>query len=177
MTVLSPFYCRRVDGASPRRFLRFLGLTAASPLRVVVSPLRGDEFYNSAPRNGKPYNRACGALEMHPYPRLQRYFHLKVKRLTTFCASLTLLQNVFAVHPGGGKFALLSTSELISISRHKGTKTSPSGGGAVGRRGAFLSPVRAVGLFSSGRSPVVWFSLHCCHKLKLTPLPSTHSAP
>ena len=77
--------------------------------------------------------------------------------------------------PRRGKFALLSTSELISISRHKGAKTSPSGEGAVGRRGAFLSPVRAVGLFSSGRSPVVWFSLHCCHKPKLTPLPSTHS--
>ena len=34
-----------------------------------------------------------------------RDFHLKVKRLTTFCASLTLLQNVFAVHPGGGSFS------------------------------------------------------------------------
>ena len=88
---------------------------------------------------------------------------------------------------------------------HRGAKTSPSGGGAVGRRGAFLlwspcrgSPSRAkfvlslhtkgpsyespgrcseVGLFPYGRSPVVWFSLLCCHKLKLTPLPSTHSAP
>ena len=40
-------------------------------------------------------------VEMHPYPRLRRYFHLKVKRLTTFCASLALLQNVFAVHPKG----------------------------------------------------------------------------
>ena len=79
--------------------------------------------------------------------------------------------------PGGGKFALLSASELISISRHKGAKTSPSGGGAVGRRGAFQAPDRAVGLFSSGRSPVVWFSLRCCYKLKLSPLPSTHSAP
>ena len=27
--------------------------------KVVVSPLCGDEFYNSAPRNGKPYNRAA----------------------------------------------------------------------------------------------------------------------
>ncbi len=104
-------------------------------------------------RQRKPNNRACGALEMHPYPRLRRYF------------------------PRRGKFALLSASELISISRHKGAKTSPSGGGAVGRRGAFLSPVRAVGLFSSGRSLVVWFSIRGCHKLKLLPLPSTHSAP
>ena len=62
-------------------------------------------------RQRKPYNRACGALEMHPYPRLRRYFHLKVKRLTTFCASLTLLQNVFAVHPGGGS---LLYSQLLN---------------------------------------------------------------
>ena len=90
---------------------------------------------------------------MHPYPRLRRYFSRR------------------------GKFALLSASELISISRHKGAKTSPSreDAAAGGRRGAFPSPVRAVGLFSSGRSPVVWFSLSCCHKLKLSPLPSTHS--
>ena len=146
----------------------------------VVSP-DGDEFYNSASRNGKPYNRAYGALEMHPYPRLRRYF------------------------PRRGKFSCRSAFELISTLKHSVAKTSPSGGGAVGRRGAFLlwrpcsgSPSRAkfvlslhtkgpsyespgrcseVGLFSYGRSPVVWFSLLCCHKLKLMPLPSTHSAP
>ena len=33
-----------------------------------------------------------------PYPAAPD-FPLKGKRLTTFCASLTLLQNVFAVHP------------------------------------------------------------------------------
>ena len=43
------------------------------------------------------------------------------------------------------------------------------------KRGAFQAPARAVCLFSSGRSPVVWFSLRCCHKLTLTPLPSIHS--
>ena len=32
-------------------------------------------------RQRKPYNRACGALEMHPYPRLRRYFSTG-KRLT-----------------------------------------------------------------------------------------------
>jgi hypothetical protein len=31
------------------------------------------------------------------------------------------------------------------------------------------------GVHFLGRSPVVWFSLSCCHKLKLSPLPSTHS--
>jgi hypothetical protein len=49
----------------------------------------------------KPYNRACGAMEMSPPIPASRDFHLKVKRLTTFCASLALLQNVFAVHPKG----------------------------------------------------------------------------
>ena len=52
-------------------------------------------------------------------------------------------------------------------------ETPPIGG----KRGAFPAPVRAVGLFSSGRSPVVWFSLLCCHKLNLTPPLSTHSPP
>ena len=37
----------------------FLGLTAALPPRVAVSPLRSDEFCNSASQNGKPYNWAC----------------------------------------------------------------------------------------------------------------------
>ena len=37
--------------------------------------------------------------EMHPFCRLRRRLPLKGKRLTTFCASLALLQNVFAVHP------------------------------------------------------------------------------
>jgi len=41
-------------------------------------------------------------------------FHLKVKRLTTFCASLTLLQNVFAVQPEGQILAALYFVMLIS---------------------------------------------------------------
>ena len=51
--------------------------------------------------------------------------------------------------PRRGKFALCPAFELISISKHSAAKTSPSGGGAVGRRGAFP---RAIGA-------VVWFSL------------------
>ena len=35
-------------------------MTGPAGLKVVVSP-SGDEFYNSAPRNGKPYNRASPA--------------------------------------------------------------------------------------------------------------------
>ena len=33
-----------------------------------------ENLYNRASPVGKPYNRAFGAMEMHPYPRLRRYF-------------------------------------------------------------------------------------------------------
>ena len=66
----------------------------------------------------KPYNHALGVrenmptrlrlMEMHPF--CLRLLHLKVKRLTMICASLSLLQIMFAVHPGGG--GLLSTQRL-----------------------------------------------------------------
>ena len=77
----------------------------------------------TALRAGKPNNRAFGAWEIHPYPRLRRYF------------------------PRRGKSSLPSASELISISRHKAAKTSPSGGGAVGRRGEFPSNVARFACF------------------------------
>ena len=38
-------------------------------------------------------------LRGSPLIRLRRTFHLKVKRLTMICASLALLQIMFAVHP------------------------------------------------------------------------------
>ena len=81
---------------------------------------------------GKQANRPAGREtiqprlwreEMHPYPRLRRYF------------------------PRRGKSSLPSASELISISRHKAAKTSPSGGGAVGRRGEFPSNVARFACF------------------------------
>ena len=40
-----------------------------------------------------------GSLRSPPPIRLRRTFHLKVKRLTMICASLALLQIMFAVHP------------------------------------------------------------------------------
>ena len=70
----------------------------------------------------KPYNRACGAMEMPPIPA-SRDFHLKVKRLTTFCASLALLQNVFAVHPKGKHvtgFSVVYDSLRIQFLCHPG---------------------------------------------------------
>ena len=159
----------------------------SQPKLALSLPIKGPSFCRltvfggSAAKGSENQTTGLRPLEMHPYPRLRRYF------------------------PRRGKFSCRSAFELISTLKHSVAKTSPSGGGAVGRRGAFLlwSPCRgspsrakfvlslhtkgpsyespgrcrAVGLFSSGRSPVVWFSLHCCHKLKLTPLPSTHSAP
>ena len=62
-------------------------MTAASPLRVVVSPCWAMSFIILLRRMENLHNRAS-PVEMHPYPRLRRYFHLKVKRLTTFCALL-----------------------------------------------------------------------------------------
>ena len=127
--------------------------------RLTVSRLKGRPFYVQAMgqlRLTCTFSAECAQrAEMHPYPRLRRYF------------------------PRRGKFALHSASELISTSRHSAARISPFGGDAAagGRRGAFPSPVRAVCLFSSGQSPVVWFSLRCCHKLRLIPSPSTHSAP
>ena len=100
----------------------------------------------------KPYNRACGAWKCTPFGAAHHF-------------------------PRRGKFSRRSASELISISRHKGAKTSPSGGRCRRQKGCISNARRAVCLFSSGRSPVVWFSLRGCHKLNLTPPPSTHSAP
>ena len=50
--------------------------------------------------------------------------------------------------PGGGSLLSAFLSANLCHSFYSGAKTSPSGGGAVGRRGAFPTPVRAVGLFS-----------------------------
>jgi hypothetical protein len=85
-----------------------------------IIPLRGMENRTTAPT-------ARGNAPLFPCGD----FHLKVKRLTTFCASLTLLQNVFAVHPGGGKFALRSALGIISTSMHSTAKSSPFGGKVV----------------------------------------------
>ena len=49
----------------------------------------------------------------------------------------TVPTNPVPLPPRRGKFALRSASKLTSNSRHSAAKTSPSGGGAVGRRGAF----------------------------------------
>ena len=62
-------------------------------------------------REGKTCKPGLRPVEMHPF--CLRHLHLKVKRLTMICASLSLLQIMFAVHPGGG--GLLSTQRLPPI--------------------------------------------------------------
>ena len=94
-----------------------------SDVRQTVFPkVRGHLYIMKGAIMIKPYNRPAGeekqanrpaGVEMHPFCRLRR-------RL-----------------PRRGRFALRSAFVLISISRHSAAKTSPSGGGAVGRRGAF----------------------------------------
>ena len=76
-------------------------------------------------------------MEMHPYPRLRRYF------------------------PRRGKSALHSAVELISISMHSTARISPSGGDAAagGRRGAFPSRQRRGCMVFPDRRAVVCFSL------------------
>ena len=57
------------------------------------------------------HNRACGALEMHPFYRLRRRLSTG-KRLTRFSVTYGSLRIVFACHPGGGD--LLSAKFLFS---------------------------------------------------------------
>ena len=85
---------------------------------------------------------------MHPYPRLRRYFSTG-KHVTGFSGRFTPLQIQFLCHPGGGSLLSAFLSANLCHSFYSDAKTSPSGGGAVGRRGAFSTPVRAVCLFFS----------------------------
>ena len=74
------------------------------------------------------------------------------------CVAL-LLQNVFAVHPGGG--SLLSAYPCANLSRslHSAAKICPSGeeAAAGGRRGAFPRAKGGGESFSLARRAVVWF--------------------
>ena len=116
----------------------------------VVSPLRGDEFYNSASRNEKPYNRAAPVGNAPLLPT--------------------------APPPEGEVLAALCLKMLMGPKAERRAKFPLRGkGGALAPKGVHFRERSEVCLFSSGRSPVVWFSLRYCHKLKLTSLPSIHS--
>jgi hypothetical protein len=133
----------------------------------------------------------CTARGNAPLSRLRRYFHLKVKRLTTFCASLALLQNVFAMHPGGGDLLYAYHRDSYeNIGRAESRLPPPGWQRNWIRRGAKrpenpvtcfplgeVVPQAPKGVHFHGRSPVVRFSRRYCPKLKLSGMPSTHSAP
>ncbi len=148
----------------------FLGLTAASPLRVVVSP-RGAASRPRFKGFRRLWWRPSGAIIM------------AASRPKTFTTGLRPMANhttaptarwkctpFGAAHhfPRRGKFSCRSAFEFISNSRYSAARISPSGGDvAVGdRRGAF--PRAKPGCMVCRRYR---------HKHKLTQKPSAHSAP
>ena len=74
-------------------------------------------------------------------PEENKQTSLRSRKCTPFGASAPPF-------PWRGNFALRSAFGPISILRHNAAKTSPSGGGAVGRRGAFPRAAGAVLRFS-----------------------------
>ncbi len=79
------------------------GRAAPAALRVADCPSRA-MFIKSALRDSLPVSYSMISILVisryaaPPYPAAPD-FHLKVKRLTMICASLALLQIMFAVHP------------------------------------------------------------------------------
>ena len=146
-----------------------------------VSPLRAMSIYAAYRRQRcrwqrKPYNLASldGNAPLFPYGD----FHLKVKRLTMICASLSLLQIMFAVHPGGGSFLSASLSANLSHSLYSAARISPSGGDAAegGRRGAFSSRRRRGCMVFPRAKPGFKGFLQICAR-RAPPSPFEPSAP
>ena len=111
-----------------------------SPLALVHPfPLRGPSPQGETRRDGTPLlllKHAKYSAELAtfggspPYPALPDS-PPKGKRLTTFCASLSLLQNVFAVHPResvshDSQVALLPYSTAITDSQYFARHCVPS---------------------------------------------------
>ena len=113
-------------------------LPAAAVVGAFKNEMKGAMMikpYNRPAGEGKQANRPAG-VEMHPFCRLRRRLSTG-KRLTRFSGRFCSPTNHVRLPPRRGRFALRSAFVLISILRHNAAKTSPSGGGAVGRRGAF----------------------------------------
>ena len=131
----------------------------AAGFRGGVSPLRGNAAFGNESRTT--------SLRSWKYTPIPAYGGTspKGKHVTGFSGRFTPLQIQFLCHPGGGSLLSASPCANLSSSLYSDAKTSPSGGGAVGRRGAFPSrqrrgcmvfPARkAVCLFSPGESPVI----------------------
>ena len=97
--------------------------------RVVVSPYRAMSI-KSALRDWLSVSYSMISTLMisryaaPPYPAAPD-FHLKVKRLTMICASLTLLQIMFAVHP---RESVSHDSQVALLPYESCSLATPSGG-------------------------------------------------
>ena len=127
---------KRVTGFSVAQGLPTNPVPLPRPLRGgTMDAGQWHQFEFMAAAERKPYNLAA-LVEMHPFCRLRRRLSTG-KRLTRFSGHFCSPTNHVRLPPRRGRFALRSAFVLISILRHNAAKTSPSGGGAVGRRGAF----------------------------------------
>ena len=146
-----------------------------------------------------------GSLRSPPPIRLRRTFHLKVKRFTMICASLALLQIMFAVHPresvshdsqvallpyescslatpSGDRInrSMLSCRDMAPwLSIHSPTTKWGEGGGASHQRGSISSPAGRLYGFPTGESPVVkvLYKTGAFYNLKAPYLASGHGQP
>ena len=130
--LVHPFPLR---GTSPRwEACHWIRGSRGSPMNPVPLPPQGE---TRALRDllsvsyGKITILLTGSLRSPPPIRLRRTFHLKVKRLTMICASLALLQIMFAVHPResvshDSQVALLPYSTAITDSQYFARHCVPS---------------------------------------------------
>gem|GEM_PF-1708049 len=130
----------RVDGASPRGFLRFLSLTAFQAEGCGIA--RRAMSIKSALRVWLSVSYSMirilviGSLRSPPPIRAAPDFHLKVKRLTMICASLALLQIMFAVHP---RESVSHDSQVASLPYESCSLATSMQGGRIKHREIFLS--------------------------------------
>ena len=97
-----------------------------------------------------------------PFGALRHHLRPGGKRVTGFSGHCVPLQIQFPCHPAERwDYNPPRNNHLISISRRRAAKTSPSGGGAAegGRRGAFPSGASPGLLVFYARRAVAWFSI------------------
>ena len=140
----------------------FLSLTAALPLRVVVSPLWAMNI-KSALRDllSVPYGMisilVISRYAAPPYPAAPDFLHRKACH--AILRSLCSLTNRVPLPPHLGdriNRSMLSCRDIVPwLSIHSPTTKWGEGGGASHQRGENFLERSEVGLFSLGRSPVV----------------------
>ena len=116
-----------------------------APIIVSRFPFRGDEFYNSAPRNGEPYNRASpvGNAPLLPTASPPEGEILAVLCLVLFMRVKAERRANFPLRgksPQGNRGAFPSgVSPVVRFSRRRHVYSSPHSGDTI-----TLSPERAV---------------------------------